>query len=341
MTSVLSVRGLRKHFVAGSASRPGGNRPTVYALNGVDLDIADGEIVALVGESGSGKTTLANCIAGFIEPSGGEVKFSGEPMFETRRRFGSTRVRQTMSRRERARHIQVIFQDPSTALDPRQRVASALHEPLTAQGLRGEQVSTHVDELCALAGIPNQVMLSYPASLNTGMRQRVVLARALTLQPKLLIADEPVSSLDVSVQGQILNLLLDLNKRLGISILFITHDLTVVRQIADRVIVMYLGLVMETARADDFFSGPLHPYSQALLASTPSLDKSSPTQVLKGEIPSGLAQPRGCPFGTRCPIAVAVCDTAVPAAVEIGEGRTVACVRRSPSQLQTEVGSNE
>ena len=226
--NLVEIRGLVKHFDVRSEGKLRQQRRVVHAINGVDLDVPTGEIVALVGESGSGKTTLANCVAGFVTPTSGTIGFDGRPLVETR---GATVARRA-SRREMAQNIQMVFQDPSSALNPRQTVESTLLEPLLVHRVMPKpEAVTRVTELLELSGIPASMRRRYPHELNSGQRQRLVIARALALSPRLLLADEPVSRLDVSMQSQILNLLLDLRERLGLTIVFITHDLSVVRQV--------------------------------------------------------------------------------------------------------------
>jgi oligopeptide/dipeptide ABC transporter ATP-binding protein len=327
---LVDIRGLVKHFPISRGARIWSERETVHAVNGVDLAIQRGEFLALVGESGSGKTTLAGCIAGFVRPTAGAIHFDGKPLVEVQGANGSGRLVQHASQRQIATRIQMVFQDPSSALNPRHRIRDTLAEPLLVHGLMSKaDARKRVGELLELTGIRQSMWGRYPHELNSGQRQRVVIARALTVSPILLIADEPVSKLDVSMQGQILNLLLDLHRQLGLTILFITHDLSVVRQVADRVIVMYLGRVMEACSADAFFSSPRHPYSEALVASTPRV-RAEPerSMLIKGEIPSPIHPPRGCPFATRCPLVIPACEQAVPPLHEVGPSQLVACIRR-------------
>jgi oligopeptide/dipeptide ABC transporter ATP-binding protein len=323
--NLVEIRGLVKHFDVRSEGKLRQQRRVVHAINGVDLDVPTGEIVALVGESGSGKTTLANCVAGFVTPTSGTIGFDGRPLVETR---GAT-VSRRASRRDMAQNIQMVFQDPSSALNPRQTVESTLLEPLLVHRVMPKpEAVTRVTELLELSGIPASMRRRYPHELNSGQRQRLVIARALALSPRLLLADEPVSRLDVSMQSQILNLLLDLRERLGLTIVFITHDLSVVRQVADTVVVMYLGRVMESCSADAFFSDPRHPYSQALVAATPR-PMSDPTEIatLHGEIPSPINLPSGCPFHTRCPMVGEGCTDVVPELREVAAGHRAACIK--------------
>jgi oligopeptide/dipeptide ABC transporter ATP-binding protein len=325
---LLEVQKLVKHFPLSKGARQWAPQQAVRAVDGVDLVVNRGEIVAIVGESGSGKTTLANCIAGFLDPTSGQIRLDGSPLVEASKN-GDHRVRRYLSRFDLATRVQMVFQDPSSALNPRQKIGSALLEPLRVHKLMPKAAARQrVDELLALTGISPQMRQRYPHELNSGQRQRVVIARSLALDPKLLVADEPVSRLDVSMQSQILNLLLDLHEQFGLTILFITHDLSVVRQVAQRVVVMYLGRVMEGCSADTFFSDPRHPYSEALLASTPSFHMDEDPFTLEGEIPSPISPPPGCPFSTRCPLVIPDCEAAVPPLHTVGAGHDVACIKR-------------
>jgi peptide/nickel transport system ATP-binding protein len=329
-TPLLEIRGLVKHFELPRGARFWRQAERVHAVNGVDLDVGRGEIVAVVGESGSGKTTLANCVAGFVEPTAGLVSFDGSPLVEVDGSGGRTKVIRHQSRRAAATLIQMVFQDPSSALNPRQKVGPALLEPVLVHDLAGKDAArVRVVELLERAGLSASIYDRYPHELNSGQRQRVVIARALTLRPQLLVADEPVSKLDVSTQGQILNLLLELHRDLGLTIVFITHDLSAVRQVADRVVVMYLGRVMESADAESFFAAPLHPYSEALLGSTPRFaHEARGEQIISGEIPSPIHPPPGCPFSTRCPLVEADCEREPPPLHESADSRLVACIKR-------------
>jgi oligopeptide transport system ATP-binding protein len=323
--NLVEIRGLVKHFEVHSEGTVRRRTSIVHAINGVDLDVPTGQILALVGESGSGKTTLANCIAGFVTPTAGTIGFDGAALVETR----GTKVVRKASRRDMAQKIQMVFQDPSSALNPRQTVESTLLEPLRVHKVMSRaQGVARVTELLELSGISTSMRRRYPHELNSGQRQRLVIARSLALSPRLLLADEPVSRLDVSMQSQILNLLLSLREELGLTIVFITHDLSVVRQVADTVVVMYLGRVMEACSADAFFSNPKHPYSQALVAATPR-PMSDPTEIatLEGEIPSPINLPSGCPFHTRCPLAEDRCTEAVPELRDVSPAHLAACVK--------------
>jgi oligopeptide/dipeptide ABC transporter ATP-binding protein len=326
---LVEVKDLVKYFALPRGRRVWDERRVVHAVDHVNLDILRGEFLAIVGESGSGKTTLANCIAGFLEPTHGAICLEGQRVAEARRN-GRVKLGHDIPRFELAKLVQMIFQDPSSALNPRQTIGSALLEPLLVHKVLPKAAARRrVEELLELTGIQKHMRGRYPHELNSGQRQRVVIARALALQPKLLVADEPVSRLDVSMQSQILNLLLALHRDLELTIVFITHDLSVVRQVADRVIVMYLGRIMESCDADAFFGAARHPYSEALISSTPRFHGSrDELGVLEGEIPSPIAPPPGCPFTTRCPIVASECGAAVPPLREVEPGHFVACIRR-------------
>jgi oligopeptide/dipeptide ABC transporter ATP-binding protein len=303
----------------------------VHALNGVSLDLMRGECLALVGESGSGKTTLANCIAGAVVPVEGEIWLDQTCIARDGALTGLGRI-------ERARRIQVIFQDPTSALSPRLTIGRTLAEPLLVHRLcerRGARA--RVAALLERVGLPAETAGAYPHEVNASQRQRVVIARALALEPEVLIADEPIAKLDVSMQGQILNLIEELRRALGVSVLFITHDLSVVRQIASRVAVLYLGRLMELEEREAFFRAPRHPYSQALLKSSPRLRLRAEDRILytvEGEIPSPIDLPPGCPFASRCPEVDDGCTRRRPEPHAMPGGGLVACLKREGVQLE-------
>jgi oligopeptide/dipeptide ABC transporter ATP-binding protein len=310
---LLAAEGVTKRFALRGAGLFGASMGTVHAVEDVSLELRRGEIFALVGESGSGKTTLARMLALLHAPSAGVVRFKGKD---------STK----MSRAEIAdfrRDVQMIFQDPWGALDPRMTVAAIISEPMRihGQGSRRERAE-QVGDLMAAVGLPPSLANRYPHEFSGGQRQRIGIARALALTPRLIIADEPVSALDVSVQSQVLNLMADLRAELGLAYLLIAHDLAVVDHMADRVAVMYLGRIAETASRDDLFAQPAHPYTRALLAAAPrpGSGKRKRGRALAGEIPSPLDPPTGCPFHPRCPRAREICSRELPplAAVEGG-----------------------
>jgi oligopeptide/dipeptide ABC transporter ATP-binding protein len=326
--ALLSVEGLRKEYPVrrGLLQRRLG---TVHALAGVDLELARGECLALVGESGSGKTTLGRCALRLIEPTAGRVCFDGEDLLALEGR----------ALRARRRRFQMVFQDPYGSLDPRQRVGSIVAEPLGVHfdpghaGLGRAGRAERAAELLAAVGLAPELARRFPHELSGGQRQRVGIARALAPGPDLLVADEPVSSLDVSVRGQVLDLLSGLRERLGLAMLLIAHDMAAVERLADRVAVMYLGRVVELAPARELLARPLHPYTASLLSAVPTGRRRRRRIVLPGEPPSPLAPPPGCPFHPRCPSARARCAAeqpplAAPGGGEIdgGEwGRAVAC----------------
>lgn len=307
---VLSLRDLRKAF--------GGKSHSVRAVDGVSLDIAAGETLALVGESGCGKSTVARLVLRLLEPTSGAIRFEGHDI-------STLSARQLKAAR---RHLQFVFQDPFSSLDPRMTAGAAVTEPMVVHGLvstRSERRSAAV-RLLEAVGLSHRHVDQWPRQFSGGQRQRLGISRAFSMRPRLIVADEPVSALDVSVRSQVINLLQDLQDEQGTAYLFISHDMATVRHIADRVAVMYLGRIVELAAKDDFFAAPFHPYSQALLSAVPS---SHPRRrrsriLLPGDPPSPAAIPAGCRFHPRCPIAQERCRTEVPAPREV-EGRRVEC----------------
>ncbi len=324
---LLSIRDLKVHFPirGGFLGKPVG---WVKAVDGIDLDIARGESVALVGESGCGKSTLGAAILGMQKPTSGAISFEGREIAH-----GDAATRKTLSR-----ELQIVFQDPVSALNPKLTIGESIAEPLAIHGVgTAKERRERVAELLGLVGLHAQHAERKPNAFSGGQRQRIVIARALALNPQLLILDEPVSALDVSIRSQILNLLLDLQQRLGLSYLFISHDLSVVRHFADRVAVMYLGHLVETGRTEDVFSKPVHPYTEALLSAVPLPDpvaqRNRKRIVLTGDLPSPANPPKGCKFVTRCPLAEAVCRETHPPLVEVGQGWKAACHVRAPAGI--------
>jgi peptide/nickel transport system ATP-binding protein len=294
-----------------------GRRGTARALDGVSLEVRRGECLALVGESGSGKTTLGRCLIRLVEPAAGRVRFDGEDLLALPPR----------ELRRRRRRFQMVFQDPFGSLDPRQRVGSILAEPLALHGRRND--AGRIAELLDRVGLSAEMAGRFPHELSGGQRQRVGIARALAVEPDFLIADEPISALDLTVRAQILDLLADLRERLGLTMLFIAHDLAAVEQLADRVAVMYLGRIVELAPAAGLFQRPQHPYTVSLLSAAPVAEpvrkggRRRSRIVLAGDPPSLLAPPPGCPFHPRCPIARPRCAAETPfLAPEPGDGKT-------------------
>jgi peptide/nickel transport system ATP-binding protein len=321
MNPILQVSDLKKHFpVKGGLF--GTTVGQVYAVDGVSFHIDKGETLSLVGESGCGKSTLARCIMRLHDASSGSLWFEDRDI---------THLDAAAMRPVRPR-LQMVFQDPYTSLNPRRRVGELIAEPLRvhpgASGARAEaEVQARVIELAELVGLRPEQLARFPHEFSGGQRQRIGIARALALSPRLLVLDEPVSALDVSIQAQIINLLADLQERLGLTYLFIAHDLSVVRQVARRTAVMYLGSIVEMGPTDALYAAPAHPYTQALLASVP-LARSGQRQVrtlLAGDPPSPLHPPSGCRFHPRCPLAVDRCRSERPALQTLGGGRSAAC----------------
>jgi len=314
MSTLLEVADLATHYAAKDV--------TVRALDGVSFTLCEGEVLGVVGESGCGKSTLARTVLRLVEPTGGAIRFLGEDITKLDRR--------AMVRRRR--QMQVVFQDPFGSLNPRHRVGEIVVEPLEVHGI-GDRVSraARVAELLALVGLPADSAGRYPHEFSGGQRQRIAIARALVLEPKLLIADEPVSALDVSIQSQIINLLAELRVRLGLAMMFISHDLSVIRHVSDRIAVMYLGRIVEIAPTADIFERPAHPYTQALLSAVPHTDATRRREriLLSGEMPDPAKPPGGCAFHTRCRHAMPRCSIErpllVPRAIEGGAARETAC----------------
>ncbi len=317
MTPLLEALGVTKHFSIGRALRPGG-RQVVHALDGVSLAVARGETLGLVGESGCGKSTLGRCLLRLYDLTSGQIRFEDTDISTmSERRLRPLRPR-----------MQMVFQDPYASLNPRRRVGDLLAEPMRVHtDWDRRRVTGRLHELMELVGLQREHLGRYPHEFSGGQRQRIGIARALALEPALVVADEPVSALDVSVQAQIVNLMMDLQERLSLTYVFIAHDLSVVRQIATRTAVMYLGTVVETGPTEAMFVTPAHPYTDALLSAVPSSDGVARRGrvILGGEVPSPLAPPSGCRFHPRCPRAEARCRVEAPVLRPIDAERTVAC----------------
>ena len=285
------------------------------AVDRVSLAVGAGEVLGIVGDSGCGKTTLGRALVGLVEPDAGTLRVEGRDVARLSRD----------ERRRLARDVQMVFQDPFASLNPRKRVRQILALPFEAQGLPAREA--RLRELAALVGLAPEHLDRWPHELSGGQRQRVGIARALALEPKVVVLDEPLSALDVAIQSQVLNLLVDLQDRLGIGLVFISHDLSVVQYLADQVAVMYLGRIVESASAAALFAAPRHPYTQALLAALPDPvpRRERVGRPLAGEVPSALHLPPGCSFHTRCPLAQARCRESVPELRTLDDGHAAAC----------------
>ncbi|MEM2040212.1 MAG: ABC transporter ATP-binding protein [Zestosphaera sp.] len=321
MSSLLEVNGLTKYFPVktGLFGRVVGY---VRAVDGVSFEVAEGTVFALVGESGSGKTTTLRCILKLTEPTSGEIRVDGRDV---------TRLKGKELKWFR-RDVQAVFQNPYLSLNPRMRVKDLIAEPLkTHTEMSKEEIYRRVAEVLALVGLPEAVANQHPPSLSGGQAQRVAIARALSIEPKLLLLDEPTSALDVSVQAQILNLLVELKEKLKLTYLLVTHDLSVVRYMSDYVAVMYLGKIMEVGTSDEIFSEPGHPYTLALLSSIPEPDprikKLKKKIMLSGEPPSPMNPPSGCRLSNRCPYAIRECVAEEPELTKVTKTHYVRCIR--------------
>ena len=326
---LLEVKNLKKYFPIqkGFFRRVAGH---VRAVDGVNFFIREGETLGLVGESGCGKTTTGRCILRAFEPTAGEVWF--------RRDRDMVNVFQVPKEEMKAlrREMQIIFQDPFSSLNPRMTVMDVVSEPLMIHGIaRGAELKLQVRELLEAVGLRAQHMSRYPYAFSGGQRQRIGVARALALRPKLIVCDEPVSALDVSIQAQTLNLLEDLQREFGLTYLFIAHDLSVVEHISDRVAVMYLGVIVELASADELYANPLHPYTEALLSAVPRTDPDHVSRriILPGDVPSPANPPPGCKFHPRCRYALDICKSESPEWRELGDDHWVACHRAEDLNL--------
>ena len=313
---LLALRGMRKSFGVGRAGL--GKRLRLVAVDDVSLELDAGETLGLVGESGCGKSTLARLALRLVEPDAGEIRFEGQDL----RALGRRELRAVR------RNLQIVFQDPFASLNPRMTVGETIGEGLRVHALAsGAALEKRVAELLEIVGLSPDHAARYPHEFSGGQRQRIGIARALALEPRLIVADEPVSSLDVSIQAQILNLLLELQQRFGLAYLFISHDLRVVRHLSRRVAVMYLGRIVESAPADRLYERPQHPYTEALLSAVPVPEPGAGRRriVLRGDVPSPIAPPPGCPFHPRCPKAIERCSIERPALREVAPGHLSAC----------------
>jgi len=315
-TDLLDVRDLKKYYqvTGGLLSAHVGD---IKAVDGVSFAIREREVLGLVGESGCGKSTLGRTILRLEEPTGGNILYRGMDITRLDRK----------GLRELAREVQMIFQDPDASLDPRMTAGDSIGEPLTIHKVGNERGRMlRVAELMEQVGLDARQVSHYPHEFSGGQKQRIGIARALAMNPRLIIADEPVSALDVSVQAQILNLMTDIQKQYGLAYLFIAHDLSVIRHMAHRVAIMYLGKIVELAGNQEIFENPLHPYTEALLSALPSCKPKARERILlRGDVPSAMNPPAGCRFHTRCHRVLAICNREQPELVEISRGHFVAC----------------
>jgi peptide/nickel transport system ATP-binding protein len=315
---ILTVADLKKYFIIGHKGTAKRVPVTVKAVEGISFSLQEGETLGLVGESGSGKSTVAYTVIGMYHPTAGTVAFDGKDLFVAKERPLALR-----------KQIQIVFQDPGSSLNPRQNVKQVLELPLRIHRPEVNRLE-QIIYLLEMVGLPPDYMYKQPQALSGGEKQLVAVARALATEPRLVILDEPTSALDVSIQGKIINLLIRLQKQFNLSYLFITHDLSLMRNVASRVAIMYLGKICEIAETVEFFRNPLHPYTQMLLSSIPVISEAEeqfkPKKIIStGEIPSPVDIPAGCSFNTRCPMKMDVCTVADPVMVETAKGHTVRC----------------
>ncbi len=329
--NLIEVKDLRVHY-----RTEGGlfaSKKELKAVDGVSFEVAKGETLGLVGESGCGKSTLGRAILRLTEPTAGFVRFDGTELTS----LGKAELRSLR------RRMQMVFQDPFASLNPKMTVQQTLAEPLRVHGTARNGVDAGVTELLETVGLNSKQSDRYPREFSGGQRQRIAIARALASEPDLIVADEPLASLDVSIQAQIMNLLKRFQRERGLTYLFISHDLRVVRHLADRIAVMYLGRIVETGSAAEVYSDPLMPYTKALLSAVPvadpAVERTRERIVLRGDIPSPAAPPSGCPFHTRCPWAIEECRRTVPTLQEIKPGHSAACIRIAPERPYIETAN--
>ena len=337
MTALLSIKDLKVHFDLGGggpiekAFNPRAVKRIVKAVDGVSFDIQEGETLGLVGESGCGKSTLGRAILRLTEPTAGQVFYRLQDLARLSQR----------QLREQRRHLQIIFQDPYASLNPRMTIGQIVGEPLeTFRLARGREAEQRVQELLETVGLSKRFIKRYPHEFSGGQRQRIGIARALAVDPDFIVADEPISALDVSIQAQIMNLLEKLRREKNLTYLFISHDLRAIRHVSDRVAVMYLGKLVEIADAKTIYDEPLMPYTKALISAVPvpdpQVEATRQRIMLEGDVPSPINPPAGCRFHTRCPYAIEACKEVVPQLVEIKPAHFAACIRISPPQPHIE-----
>src|SRR5438874_10507790 len=329
--NLISIRDLKVHFPLAGSAWFGGSQSIVKAVDGVCLDIKAGETLGLVGESGCGKSTLGRAILRLTQPTSGQVLFRGQDLAGL----------SNSAMRERRRHLQIIFQDPYASLNPRMTVGQIVSEPIeTFRLARGGARKKRVQELLEMVGLSARFLKRYPHEFSGGQRQRIGIARALAVDPDFIVADEPISALDVSIQAQIMNLMEKLRRQKNLTYLFISHDLRAIRHVSDRVAVMYLGKLVEIADAKVIYDEPLMPYTKALISAVPvpdpEIEATRQRIVLEGDVPSPINPPQGCRFHTRCPFAVQACKEVVPPLAEIKPNHFAACIRISPEQPHIE-----
>lgn len=319
---LIDIRDLKMYFPVTTGIVLQRKVADIKAVDGVSFYIKKGETLGLVGESGSGKTTIGRCILQLYKPTGGEILFEGKDLCKTKGK----------ELRKMRQRMQMIFQDPFGSLDPRMTAGNIIGEPLVVHGLaRGRGYNERVAELLSICGLKPYMANRYPHEFSGGQRQRIGLARALALNPDFIVCDEPVSALDVSIQAQIVNLLVELREKFNLTLLFISHDLSVVRHISDRVAVMYLGRIVEMTNRTELYENPLHPYTKALLSAVPIPDPIVEARrepiILAGDVPSSLNPPPGCNFHTRCPMALPQCSEGVPEWRDVGDEHWIRCFR--------------
>jgi oligopeptide transport system ATP-binding protein len=316
--NLLEVKNLKQYYIINKGFL--GEKKVVKAVDGVSFTIRQGETLGIVGESGCGKSSLGRSVIRLLQPTSGEVHFEGEDI---------TKMSQSEMKKIR-KEIQMVFQDPYASLNPRSTIRSILETPLITHGNKNKKSRTQIIEnLIEKIGLRKEQLDRYPHEFSGGQRQRIGIARALTLNPKLIVADEPVSALDVSVQSQVLNLMVELQKEFNLSYMFISHDLSVVKHISDRVAVMYLGRIVEIAEVESMYATPLHPYTKALMSAVPLPDPTKKREriILQGDLPSPVNPPTGCTFHTRCPIATEECKHTIPTLREIKEDHFASCLK--------------